>query len=242
MYSKHAYKILLSSNDAKKDLKKISKISINKIFVNKFVFSIKNPKFLPKIDKLTKKYKIKKKYIFLPNQYWVHKNHSSVLEALKLLGEENLKKYRIQIVSTGSNLDYRDPNHFKKLICYIKDNNLKNFYKYLGLINYDEVLSLIYNSKCILNPSLFEGWSSTVEQAKSYGKHLLLSNIGVHLEQNPKYCNYFNPKNSQNLANLILNVYKSKKQYKQKFNYKLIEKKLDKKIFDYSRNFCQQIR
>ena len=111
----------------------------------------------------------------------------------------------------------------------------------MGLIKYDEVLSLIYNSKCILNPSLFEGWSSTVEQAKAYGKYLILSNIGVHLEQNPRYCNYFNPNKSENLAKLILNVYKSKKLYKQKFEYKLIEKKINKKIFEYSKKFCQKV-
>ncbi len=241
LYSIHAHKILLSSDNARKDLKRISKIPTNKIFVNKFVFSIKDPRFLPNKNKLLKKYKISSQYIFLPNQYWVHKNHLIVLKALKFLGKKNLKRYNIQIISSGSNVDYRDPNHFRNIINYLKDNDLKKYYKYLGLIKYDEVLSLIYNSKCILNPSLFEGWSSTVEQAKAYGKYLILSNIGVHLEQNPRYCNYFNPNKSENLAKLILNVYKSKKLYKQKFEYKLIEKKINKKIFEYSKKFCQKV-
>jgi len=78
-------------------------------------------------------------------------------------------------------------------------------------------------------------------ELKAYEKYLILSNIGVHLEQNPRYCNYFNPKKSENLAKLILNVYKSKKLYKQKFEYKLTEKKINKKIFEYSKKFCQKV-
>ena len=241
LYSIHAHKILLSSDNARKDLKRISKIPTNKIFVNKFVFSIKAPKFLPDKNKLLKKYKINNKYIFLPNQYWVHKNHLIVLKALKLLGKKTLTKYKIQIISTGFNMDYRVPNHFRNIINYLKDNDLKKFYKYLGIIKYDEVLSLIYNSECIMNPSLFEGWNSTVEKAKAYEKYLILSNIGVHLEQNPRFCDYFNPKKSENLAKLILNVYKREKLYKQKFDYKLTEKKINKKIFEYSKNFCQKV-
>ena len=60
LYSTHAYKILLSSNDAKKDLKKLIKVLPKKIFVNKFVFSIINPHNLPKISSLKKNLKLKK--------------------------------------------------------------------------------------------------------------------------------------------------------------------------------------
>ena len=87
LYSTHAYKILLSSNDAKKDLKKLIKVLPKKIFVNKFVFSIINPHNLPKISSLKKKFKIEKRYIYLPNQYWVHKNHITVLKALNYMSK-----------------------------------------------------------------------------------------------------------------------------------------------------------
>lgn len=242
LYSRHAYKILLSSNNAKKDLNRISNIPSNKIFVNKFVFSIKNPKYLPKISQLIKKFKIKKNFIFLPNQYWVHKNHISVLKALKKIGIKTLEKYKIQIISTGHNTDYRDLNHFKNLNHFIMINKLTKFYKYLGLIKFDEVLSLTYYARSVLNPSLFEGWSSTVEQAKSYQKHLILSNIGVHKEQNPKYCSYFSPKNFEKLGTIILNVYKNKNPYKQNLKFKIIEKKINQKIFNYSKSFCEKIK
>ena len=45
----------------------------------------------------------------------------------------------------------------------------------------------------LINPSKSEGWSSTVEQAKSMGKLVLLSNLPVHKEQNPSRSFFFNP-------------------------------------------------
>lgn len=42
-----------------------------------------------------------------------------------------------------------------------------------------------------INPSLFEGWSTTVEEAKAIGKPVALSGILVHREQNPGQARYF---------------------------------------------------
>jgi hypothetical protein len=42
-----------------------------------------------------------------------------------------------------------------------------------------------------VNPSRFEGWSTTVEEAKSLGKRVLVSDIAVHREQAPARASYF---------------------------------------------------
>ena len=38
-------------------------------------------------------------------------------------------------------------------------------------------------SVALLNPSHFEGWSTTVEEARALGVPMLLSDLDVHLEQ-----------------------------------------------------------
>ncbi len=53
---------------------------------------------------------------------------------------------------------------------------------------------------CVLNPSLFEGWSSTVEEAKSLGKSLLLSALPVHREQNRAGTLFFDHQDPEDLA------------------------------------------
>ena len=55
----------------------------------------------------------------------------------------------------------------------------------------------------VINPSLFEGWSTTVEEAKSIGVPQLLSDLPVHREQSPLLCKYFDPHNSEDVADVI---------------------------------------
>jgi glycosyltransferase involved in cell wall biosynthesis len=43
----------------------------------------------------------------------------------------------------------------------------------------------------LINPSRFEGWSTTVEEAKSFGVPLILSDIDVHREQTGGAARYF---------------------------------------------------
>ena len=68
----------------------------------------------------------------------------------------------------------------------------------------------MYHSVAVIQPSKFEGRSSTVEQAKSMGKKILLSNIGIHKEQNPLRGKYFHPDNFTNYLiccyNLLINT------------------------------------
>ena len=61
----------------------------------------------------------------------------------------------------------------------------------LGFVDHRHVYSLIRQSICVCNPSLFEGWSTPVEEAKSMGKSILLSKIFCSLEQSPPGATYF---------------------------------------------------
>ncbi len=201
--SKHSSKILLSSNTVKKDLKKISKEGYNKSVVIKPFFSIIKKNQLITYSKIKKKYNINKNYFFLPNQYWIHKNHFLVLKCLKELKKKNKN---LLIVSTGIFNDFRYPEHKSNILNYIKKNNLEKNYKILGIIPFRDLLSLMYYSIALINPSKSEGWSSTVEQGKSYGKMILLSNIKVHKEQAPKRSFYFNPNKTRELSKKLLNL------------------------------------
>ena len=61
----------------------------------------------------------------------------------------------IYIYSTGSKHDYRRPNHFNNLMENVEREKLHNHYIYLGTLPFIDVLSLIYHSKAILNPSFW---------------------------------------------------------------------------------------
>ena len=72
----------------------------------------------------------------------------------------------------------------------------------------------------VINHSLFEGWRSSVEGAKSMYKEIILSNIKVHLEQNPELGLFFDLNNPSELSEVMLNVYNNKKTKNSTFSLK----------------------
>lgn len=239
LYKIHATVILLSSKDSYKDLNSIININSNKIIIHQFPFFVPPKQKLLKISTLKKKYNIPGKYYFLPNQYWVHKNHEVVIKALYILIKKN---FFLNIVSTGHNFDYRNPDHFNYILKLIKKYKLEKYYYYLGVLPYIDAMSLMKNSIAVINPSLFEGWSSTIEQAKSYGKKIILSNIKVHKEQNPKGAEYFHPANANQLSKILLNIHKRKDFKNDQKLYNDAQKNMEKNLKIYSSQFFEIVQ
>lgn len=152
-------------------------------------------------ERLFTKYLIDHDFFYLPNQFWKHKNHISVFKAIKVLKEQGIEKY---LICTGHLDDYRNKEYIQYLRNYIVQNRLEDNIKLLGLIPYSDVYSLIQFSIAVINPSLFEGWSSTVEECKSVGKNMILSNIEVHKEQYPN-ATFFSKDDFNELANVLKN-------------------------------------
>jgi glycosyltransferase involved in cell wall biosynthesis len=77
----------------------------------------------------------------------------------------------------------------------------------LGIIPHDHLFQLMRQSLAVLQPSIFEGWSTTVEEVKSLGKRIILSDLPVHREQNPPQARYFDPQNPEVLAAELLKAF-----------------------------------
>jgi len=189
-------KVILSSKAAKDDFIKYYPQYKEKACVLHFVPVLD---FVPLngVSKVQEKYGIAGKYFFLPNQYWKHKNHKVVLEALRILKEDG---NFVRVVSTGNTSDYRAPEYFAEIKEFIKEHELVDRYLILGMIPYADVQALAEASLGYINPSFFEGWSTTVEEAKYRGKPILLSDLKVHREQAPEKSVFFDPNDSEELA------------------------------------------
>lgn len=177
--------IVLSSFDALKDMKKFAPNYEDKARVLQFVSQPNSRYFeLDEHDKslLLQKYEIKDDFFYIPNQFWKHKNHMMIFEAISELKKDGVE---INIVCTGYLGDYRNKTYIDDIRKVVKLNNLEDNIKLLGLVDYEDVFALIKFSKAVINPSLFEGWSSTVEECKSVGKNMILSDLDVHKEQYP---------------------------------------------------------
>ena len=150
-----------------------------------------------------RKYNLPPKFIFLPNQFWKHKNHDIVIEAVNKAVKQEPS---LVVVFSGAPEDTRDRFYGPYLRSKIQFYELQKHIKILGLIPEEDVFALMRASICILQPSLYEGWSTVVEQAKSLGKPILLSDLEVHREQNPEKGQYFEPHDANKLAHLLITI------------------------------------
>lgn len=151
------------------------------------------------IEELKTRYNITKRFYIICNQFWKHKNHSVVLETIKLINDDSC-----QFVFTGKESDARHPDYFKGIENFVKENNLGGKVLFLGFMDRAEQLRLMQESIAIIQPSLFEGWSTVVEDAKSLSKLIILSDIPLHREQIAKNCVFFDPSNPDSLAKAIV--------------------------------------
>lgn len=142
-------------------------------------------------------------FVYMPNQLWQHKNHLLVAEALGLLHGQGPRPV---VMASGATTDPRDPGHFRRLTSCIEQLGVSDQLLFPGQIPYAHVVALLRACSTLLNPSLFEGWSTTVEEARAMGVPMLLSDIRVHREQVGEAGSYFDPRSAAALAGCLAQV------------------------------------
>ena len=216
-YINNSKSIIVSSKDSYFSLIKKYKKKTN-IYILNFVPFFELNK-IKKFNYLKKKYNINYHYIYIPNQFWKHKNHLILIKAAKILKKKNFK---FKFVISGSSSSAETKKNYQMFKTKIEESDLENFFITLGFIPYTDVINLIFHCDILINPSLFEGWSTTVEEAKLFNKKMILSGIKVHKEQANKNTLFFDPQKPKELADKICE--QSNKKFK-KTEVKILKKK-----------------
>jgi len=200
----HCDIVLLSSEDARRDLAGFAPDSISRARVLRFVSGLSDSTSPTPAADLRAKYRLPERFIFLPNQMWAHKNHGVVVDALAIARERGRE---VTVVCTGNTGDRRRPDYFPGLQQQIRAAGIETLMPILGLVPYSDVKGLYSEALAVLNPSFFEGWSTSVEEGKSQGKIVVLSDIPVHREQAPPRGRYFNPRDPAELAAILIDLH-----------------------------------
>lgn len=145
-------------------------------------------------------YGLPEHFFFMPNQFWRHKNHGLVLEALVILRERGRQ---IVVAASGKQCDPRAPAYFAAFQGRLAQGGLQNEFRLLGMIPYPHLAPLMRACTAMLNPSLFEGWSTTVEEARAMGTPMVLSDLDVHREQMGEQASYFDRHSAQSLTETL---------------------------------------
>lgn len=191
--------ILLSSADAERDCLAFFPAAKARTHIARFAVPVDS---WPDADAAWRRLRdegVPEDFIFLPNQLWQHKNHALAIEAAGLLAGRGSRRV---ILATGHGEDPRRPGYRAELEARIAASGAQNHIRLLGSVDHGLVQALMIGANALLNPSRFEGWSTTVEEAKAVGTPMLLSDLPVHREQAPD-ARFFDIENAVNLADAV---------------------------------------
>ncbi|MFV0572545.1 MAG: glycosyltransferase family 4 protein [Xanthomarina gelatinilytica] len=219
--------VVLSSHNAKLDFLRLYPDAKAISYV--LPFAVTHPDFsMESIVAIREEYHLPQDYFFAPNQFWAHKNHIVVLKAIKHLKEQGKE---VIVAMSGNENDYRNKDNFTILKDYILANNLEDNIRLLGFLPRTKQLCIFKNAVAIIQPSLFEGWSTVVEDSKALGKYIIASNISVHREQITNNGAFFDPNNHIELAECIERRFVK--------SDKIVDLNYNNSIFEFATNFYE---
>ncbi len=230
--------VVLSSQHALNDLQRVAPASIDKARVLNFVAHVDQDIYKADPESIARYYQLPEKFFFLPNQFWQHKNHEVVIKALVLAKKVSPS---LTVVCSGGVYDHRKPEYFDGILQQIATHGLQENIRILGRIPREHFWQLMRRCVAVLQPSLFEGWSTSVEEVKSLGKSIIVSDIPVHREQDPPSAFYFDPQNPAELAQNLLKTEKEKKPGPELELEQIARAQLGKRMHTFAQTFYKMV-
>lgn len=131
---------VIGNEEGKNQVCKYYGMDEERVFTNpmptpEYVFSTKSD------DTVLTKYNLEKnRFLFYPAQFWPHKNHITLLKAMKQLKSKGFK-----LALTGS--DMGNLSYIKEKV---KEFELENCVEFLGFVTQEEIISLYNNAYCLV--------------------------------------------------------------------------------------------
>lgn len=230
LYCRRANAIIVMTETARINLKKYINVSDNKINViyashHKRFEVIKNKKDLLAIKK---KYNLPENYIFFIGGITPLKNFSNIIKAFKIIKD----KIPVKLVMTGfKRWKYtRDLELIKKL--KLQDDVIN-----LGFVPDDDLPYLYSLARCLLFPSLYEGFGIPILEAHASGCPVICSKTGCTPEVSGKAALLVNPYDYKEIAKAVFDILND-----MDLREKLIASGLDNlKRFSWSKNARQTL-
>jgi glycosyltransferase involved in cell wall biosynthesis len=182
--------VILSSNAARRDFVSVAPQGEKKARVLSFPSLLAFDPLSENPESSRTKFNLPEKFALVANQFWAHKNHMAVVNAVAQLRDRGIT---VPVVMTGLPVDHRDRSNsnFSFLLQAIASAGLNDQIRILGQVPYADLVNLMRTAAVIIQPSRFEGWSTIVQDAKALGRPLVCSDIAVHREQAPDALGFF---------------------------------------------------
>jgi glycosyltransferase involved in cell wall biosynthesis len=196
-----ADRVIVSNQCSYADASQLYPETRHKLAVMPFTMYLGSGWRMADAQRVVLKYDLPKKFLLFPSQFWKHKNHATLFQAIQLLHERGIDD--AVLVCTGHPHDPRYPDHATELRKFLATHRLTTAVRVLGLLPRHDQVQLMRAAAAIVQPSLFEGWSALLEECRSLGKLVFASDIPMHREQLTERVHLFAPTSAEALADLL---------------------------------------
>lgn len=138
-------------------------------------------------------------FLFYPANFWDHKNHHVLLQALRHLHADGLP---VRCVFTGSLLGRDEEWHSMVAAAGVGDG-----VRHLGRRSRAELSWLFHHARGLVFPSLFEGFGIPIVEAMHVGCPVTCSGVASLPEVAGNSALYFNPTQSHDIARAIARLW-----------------------------------
>lgn len=159
-----------------------------------------------KLPDIRSRYGLPERFAVVINQMWQHKNHIVVPRALRLLAERGQEVFTVM---AGLPADHRDRQN-RSLSALLQECAAPGVWpqvRLLGQVSREELVALLRSATVLIQPSLFEGWNTSVQDAVALGCPVVASDLPVHREQLGEAGHYFPPTNPEALAAVLAEIW-----------------------------------
>jgi glycosyltransferase involved in cell wall biosynthesis len=120
------------------------------------------------------RYGLPESLLFTPAQLWHHKNHVTILKALRRLRDRGLV---LPWVLTGA-----EYNAAEGIFEFVREHGLDDQVFYLGVVPFEDVIALHHRARLLVTASLYESSSLPVLEAAAAGTPIVAGGIAPHEE------------------------------------------------------------
>lgn len=153
-----------------------------------------------KVDVKTK-HQIIGDYIYYPAQFWSHKNHVYIIDAIAILKQQGINLTAMFSGSNKGNLNY--------VLDYAKKLNVSDLVKYIGFAPNEEIYSLYKNALAMVMPSYFGPTNIPPLEAFAIGTPVIYSDLDGLKDQVGNGALLCDLKNPDNLAEHLKSILES---------------------------------
>ncbi len=150
------------------------------------------------------RYGLAERFLFFPAQLWPHKNHLTVLKALKQI--ETKHGLKIPLIMTGAKFSAAS-----QVFKFIADQSM-DYVRHLGKVPFENLVALYRNAAFLVTAVLYESSSLPILEAAAAGTPIIASKTPPNEElSRVLQLNLFDPLDTDQLARLIFELWRDEK-------------------------------